>query len=237
MKSTSSSHGFTRTELVVALVVAGAFIFILSEGTICLGPPLIKSQMTQALNNAKQIHLATFSMAADRISTGEKGIGWPGDIVATGTMPCTVTSFIKVLVKNEYLKVDNLKLFAAPGITPFTGTDVNKFSAIPGKDNNCAFTVYCVQETDAADAIFLSTMNATLNVSDTTFTVDAKAQPFGDNGYVVFLKGGTGEIINLKRSPNPHVAEGVKLRKLIPKEIQKTPCKMALSGTSALMAE
>ena len=161
-------------------------------------------------------------MAADRISTGDKSIGWPGDLVASGTMPCNVTDFVKVLVKYDYLKTGDLKIFAAAGIRPFTDSDLNKFSAAPGEGNNCAFTVSCIQESDTSSAIFLSTVNATLNVSDTTYVLDARAVPFAKKGYVVFHRGGDGVILNANQAAKP--------------ALQGTPCKMALTGTAALRA-
>ena len=221
MKTTFPSHGFTRTELLVALVVLGVLIF--AWLAIPGGGCRVKGTQVQALCNAKQIHLATFCMAEDGIKTSNKALGWPGDLVSSRTMPCTVSSFVKVLVNNEYLKPNDLRIFGAAGIALFTGSDTNKFVATPGPGNNCAFTVYCIQQSDAADAIFLSTINATLDVSSTTFSIDAKAQPFGDKGYVIFHKGGDGQILRKEQAKKPN--------------LQGTPCKMAFSGTAALRPE
>ena len=219
MKRTFPKDGFTWIELLVVLTVL-AVLASLAMPTI--GTGLVRGPMTQALADARQIHFAAFSMANDRIN-GDNSVGWPGDLVSSGTMLCTVSSFVKVLVKNDYLKPADLQIFAAQGITQFKGSDVNQFCATRGPNNNCAFTVFCVQASDAANAIFLSTINATLDVSSTTFSIDAKAQPFGDKGYVVFHKGGDGTIFRKNQSNKPN--------------LQGTPCKMALSGTAALRAE
>ena len=191
---------------------------------VVLAIPLIQNNLksgydTNALINEKQIHLATFAMSTDRISTGDKSIGWPGDLVASGTMPRTVSDFIKVIVKNDYLKIGNLKVFAAPEVTPFTGLDINQFSPT----NHCGYTIYCAQEEDASNAIFLSTRNATLNVSNTTFSLKAIRVPYGDKGYVIFRRGGDGAILTKNQASIP--------------TLQGSPCKMALSGTAALQAK
>ena len=220
MKPTQPPRAITVIELLVVLC-ALAVLFSLSIPKV--GTGLVRSPMTQALSNAKQIHLATYSMANDGLATGDKSIGWPGDLVASGSMPCRVTDFVKLLVHNNYLRPGDLKLFAAEGITPFHGPDATNFRATPGPDNNCAFTVYCVQASDTSSAIFLSTINATMNISSATFAVNSNADPFGDKGYVIFHKGGDGAIYRKQQTDKP-IPQGV-------------PCKMALAGTAALRAE
>lgn len=225
MKTNSNRHGFTRTELVVVGVVAILWSLALPAD---MGHE--KGAWVQALSNEKQIYLATLSMEADRISNKDESVGWPGDLVASGTMGCKVTDFVKLLVNKDYLEPRDLRVFAAVGITQFSGSDANLFSATPGPNNNCAYTIYCVQESDTSSSIFLSTINATLNVSSTTFAINPKAAPFGDKVYVIFHKDGSsailkasGTIFNKPQATNP--------------TLQGTLCKMALSGTAALRAE
>lgn len=216
MNNNPHPSGITLIEILVVLCV---FAVLASLAIPAMPGGLRKGPLTQALNNAKQIHLATFNMATDRISADDKSIGWPGDLVASGTIPCTVSDFVKVLVNNNYLKIGDLKIFAAAGVTPFKETNLNQFSPV----SNCAFTIYCIQESDNADAVFLTTRNAILNVSNTTFSLDPNSVPFGDKGYVVFHKGGDGAVLNKSQASNP--------------KLQGSPCKMALSGTAALQAK
>ena len=216
MKNNPPPSGITLIEILVVLCV---FAVLASLAIPAMPGGLRKGPLTQALNNAKQIHLATFNMATDRISADDKSIGWPGDLVASGTMPCTVSDFVKVLVNNNYLKIGDLKVFGTPGFPFLEGSDIAKFSPV----NNCAFRIYCIQESDNADAVFLTTRNAILNVSNTTFSLDPKSVPFGDKGYVVFHRGGDGAVLNKYQASNP--------------KLQGCPCKMALSGTAALQAK
>ena len=220
MKTTKLCRGITLVEMLVLLTVLAVLVSL----TFPFIDSLAKGQQMSVLSNAKQIHLATFNMIQDRISTNNKSIGWPGDLVASGTMPCTVTDFVKVLVKGDYLKLSDLKVFSAPGITPFTGTSINQFCAKPGSKNNCAFTIYCVQESDPANAIFISTLNATLDVSNTTFSLNPKAVPYGEAGFVLIHKGGDGAKYK-KSETTPAHSDRIEI-----------PCKMALSGTAALEA-
>ena len=220
MKNNPPPSGITLIEILVVLCVFAVLASLAIPAIfVPVGHAPIRGQMVQALNNEKQIHLASFNMATDRISADDKSIGWPGDLVASGTMPCTVTDFVKVLVNNNYLKIGDLKIFAAEGVTPFKGTDINQFSPV----NNCAFRIYCIQESDNADAVFLTTRNAILNVSNTTFSLDPNSVPFGDKGYVVFHRGGDGAVLNKNQGSIP--------------KFQGSPCKMALSGTATLHAK
>jgi len=212
MKKIKSLLAFTLIELLVVISI----IAILASLTIpAIIGALTKGQMTQALSNERQIYLATFSMSTDRISTGDASIGWPGDLAtASGNTAAvtTVTEFVETLVQNNYLKAGDLKIFAAAGVTPFTGTFTSgtagtlgtldsTWDANPadGTKCTCAYTIYTVQESDAASSVFLATNNAAMVNSGTTactFTLTATTSPFGSKGFVLFHRGGDGAILS-----------------------------------------
>jgi len=201
MKKILSSLAFTLIEL---LVVISIIAILASLAIPAITSALVKGQMTQALNNEKQIHLATFNMSTDRVSTGDSSIGWPGDLMTSASNQVkTVGGFVKVLVDNNYLKPGDLKVFAAAGVTPYTGNSLATtpfLSKATGATNN-AYTIYGVTEADGASAIFLSTINATIAVDSATdatchFTLDTAKTPFGDKGYVIFHRGGDGIILS-----------------------------------------
>jgi len=190
--------GFTLIEmLVVIAIIATIAAFALPAIT----GALTRGQLTQAVSNARQVHLATFSMATDGTQTGDAKYGWPGDLAAAAA-PNTITTvpqFVQRLVDNDYLKPGDLKVFAASGISPWNGTyapppDANSagtLSPLFDGTKNCAFKIYKVKDSDAADSIFLATKNFSKTGSAST-AVNSTAAPFGDKGFVIFHKGGDG---------------------------------------------
>src|SRR5689334_3078056 len=117
-----SLSGFTLIEmLVVIAIIATIAAFALPAIT----GAQTRAQLTQAVSNARQIYLATFSMATDGTQTGDAKYGWPGDLNASTDATVkisTITDFVLRLVDNDYLKSGDLKVFAASGVTPWNGT-------------------------------------------------------------------------------------------------------------------
>ncbi len=196
-----SPAGFTLVEmLVVIAIIATIAAFALPAIT----GALTKAQLTQSVSNARQIYLATFQMATDGTQTGDAKFAWPGDLAASqdgNVQITTVSDFVTRLVDNDYLKAGDLKVFAAPGITPWNGTytkpiDANsKGNFAPPFDGNtnCAFKVYKVSERDPSNVIFLATKNFSYSGNPNT-AINTNAAPFGDKGFVVFHKGGDGAV-------------------------------------------
>ena len=192
-----SVAAFTLIEmLVVIAIIATIAAFALPAIT----GALTRGQLAQAVSNARQIHLATFAMTTDGTQTGDAKYGWPGDLFVAAVKPVTtVPAFVQRLVDNDYLKSGDLKVFAAPGITPWSGTytkpaDANSdgaFSPVFDGDKNCGFKIYKVKDTDPGNAIFLATKNFSYSSNPTT-AISSTATPFGDKGFVVFHKGGDG---------------------------------------------
>jgi len=196
-----SLAAFTLVEmLVVIAIIATIAAFALPAIT----GALTKAQLTQSVSNARQIYLATFQMATDGTQTGDAKYGWPGDLAASTDATVGITSvsdFVTRLVDNDYLKAGDLKVFAAPGITPWNGiytkpVDANsKGSFAPRFDGttNCAFKIYKVTDKDPSNAIFLATKNFTYS-GNTNTAINNTAAPFGDKGFVIFHKGGDGAV-------------------------------------------
>ena len=194
-----SSAGFTLIEMLVVIAII-AVIAAFAVPAITGG--LTRGQLIQAVNNSKQIHLATLNMANDGSQTGDSRYGWPGDL-ATATDAnvkiTTVSDFVQRLVDNDYLKPGDLKVFATPGITPWNGTytppadATSKGSLSPPFDGtkNCAFKIYKATDRDGGNTLFLATKNYTYTDQAAT-AINANAAPFGDKGFVVYHKGGDG---------------------------------------------
>lgn len=193
-----SRNAFTLIEmLVVIAIIATIAAFALPAIT----GALTRGQLTQAVSNARQVHLSTFQMATDGTQTGDAKYGWPGDLAASSDASVqisTVKDFVLRLVDNDYLKPGDLKIFAAPGVTPWNGT----YTAPTGTgtvgaftpdftDSNCAFKIYKARDNDGGNSIFLATKNFTYT-SIPANAIDPNKTPFGDKGFVVFHKGGDG---------------------------------------------
>src|SRR3954470_1365340 len=118
-----SLAAFTLVEmLVVIAIIATIAAFALPAIT----GALTRGQLAQTVNNERQIYLATFAMTTDGTQTGDAKYAWPGDLAQNTTDPtvtiATVGDFVQRLVDNDYLKSGDLKVFAAPGVTPWVGT-------------------------------------------------------------------------------------------------------------------
>jgi hypothetical protein len=103
-----------------------------------------KLWFAQAKQNAGSIHIVT-------MSTG----GWPGDLKARGVIK-TIADFAEVLVRNGALKANDLRVFAGPGFKPYKGKlDASGHLDPPFTDENCAYRIYLVRDSDPANTIFL----------------------------------------------------------------------------------
>ena len=205
-----SLNAFTLVEmLVVIAIIATIAAFALPAIT----GALVRGQLAQAVSNARQVHLATFAMTTDGTQTGDAKYAWPGDLAANTTdatvTVTTVGDFVTRLVDNDYLKAGDLKIFAAPGVTPWTGTytkpadatSKGSFSPAFSGSTNCAFKIYKVTDRDPGNTIFLATKNFSYSSNSNT-AISSTATPFGDKGFVIFHKGGDGTFYKKQQATN-----------------------------------
>jgi prepilin-type N-terminal cleavage/methylation domain-containing protein len=181
MKSLRRSlRAFTLIELLVVISI----IAILAALAIPqVAGALTKGQLTQTLNNARQLQMATQTMAMDSFTTGD-GPGWPGDAQGGGNWEV----FCNDLTNGRYLtSSDLLKLVGAPGVQVGTAFP-------PAKS---ALQVYPVKENSPSDAIFISTFNWS-----SFQELSPDAVPYGDKGFVVFRKAGDGSVYLARQATN-----------------------------------
>jgi len=175
MKTFSPSlRAFTLIEL---LVVISIIAILASLAIPAVTGALTRGQMTQTLNNARQLHLATQTMSIDTTAAGGDGVSW----TMSNNTKLGVSDFSSALIEGRYLTAKDLKkLYSAPGVnapeTNFSG-------------NNIALSIMQTTESSASDQPFVITKNwANINTGLTTNA------PYGDKGFILFRKGGDGGI-------------------------------------------
>jgi prepilin-type N-terminal cleavage/methylation domain-containing protein len=174
----SASKGFTLIELLVVIAII-AILAALAVPQIAAA--LTKGQLTQTLNNARQIHIATLRMTTDASVTPDPKLGWPGDVTDISTL----SGFVERLVEYKYIDRGDIKsLFYAPGVKAYRGTG-------PFDKENSAFDIYPVKDTDVSQVIYIATRNYEFGVP-----LKPTQSPYGNKGAVLFRKGGEGVIIN-----------------------------------------
>lgn len=167
-------HGFTLIEL---LVVISIIAILASLAIPAVTGALTRGQMTQTLNNARQLHLQTQTMTIDSTTTGT-GWQWTYDGTNVGTVP----TFLQALINDKYFTDSEMrKIMTAPGVVP----PVTGFSA-----QTIAFTIFQTQDSSASESPFVVTKNwKSIKVG-----ADKDTQPYGNKGFVLFRKGGDGAI-------------------------------------------
>jgi len=178
-KVPTSLRAFTLIEL---LVVISIIAILASLAIPAVTGALTRGQLTQTLNNARQLHMATQTMAIDSFTAGD-GPGWPGD-----TEGVSWGGFCEGLTNGRYLTESDLKkVVSAPGVR--VGTS---FPPSPS-----ALQVYPVRENSPGDAIFISTQNW-----DSFSELKTDSVPYGDKGFVIFRKGGDGNVFQANQATN-----------------------------------
>jgi len=179
MKSLRHSlRGFTLIEL---LVVISIIAILASLAIPAVTGALTRGQITSALNNARQLVLASQTVALDSFTTGDTNMpGWPGS-----------NSFSKWATD-----------LTNAGISP---SDLRKLLSAPGKQcddsfsaGSAAFKVYGVIDSDPGDMIFITTANW-----DAANPGPPTGEPFQDKGFVVYRKGGDGSMYRPAQATNP----------------------------------
>lgn len=193
---TRSLQAFTLIEL---LVVISIIAILASLSIPAVTGALTRGQMTQTLNNARQLHLQTQTMTIDTTTSGF-GWSWTYD----GTNPGSLSGFCTALISNNYLTAAELrKIFTAPGVTPPAGS--SSFTA-----NNVAFKIMQTKDSDPSENIFAVTKNWSGG------GLEKDTQPYGTKGFVLMRKGGDGSVFTRATDATSSNVIGTNISQLSP---------------------
>ena len=168
-----SLRAFTLIEL---LVVISIIAILASLAIPAVTGALTRGQMTQTLNNARQLHLATQTMSIDTTAAGGDGVSWT---YSTNTNALSVENFSAALIDGRYLTANDLrKMYSAPGVS----VNSTNFSA-----DTIAFKIMATSESSPSDQAFVVTKNWVSMQSGL-----GSNAPYGDKGFILFRKGGDG---------------------------------------------
>jgi type II secretory pathway pseudopilin PulG len=171
-----SSAGFTRTELVVVIVIIAVILFLAWPA---FTNALTKRDLTRTMNNGRELYLAAFQMATDGAAKSDASLAWPGDYPAN-----SLAEYCSRLVEKDYLKPADLqRMLSAPGAAcTITASGSLATATLTGKS---ALKIYRVKGVDPSNTIFVASSNY---IYDTE--LNSNVVPFGDAGFVVVRKSG-----------------------------------------------
>lgn len=172
--------GLTLFEILVLLVLL-LILASLSLPAVSVG--LTKSLPAHALNNMKQMQMATRQMAIDN---GELGlpVGW----TCSNNTPLTREQWKRAILSGHYLCESDLqKLLSVTFDRRFIGS-----KTIPE-----GFDVFAVTGTDPEDTLLFATKNWHVSKDQ-----KLAGEPFGTSLFVVMRKGGSGSILQAEQASN-----------------------------------
>jgi prepilin-type N-terminal cleavage/methylation domain-containing protein len=192
LKVRERSGAFTLIELLVVI----AIIAILAALAVpALTSALNKAQMTGTMNNAHQLYLAQFQMSNDATATGASNMGWPGDMIASGTIAVSdFTAYLNVLLQNGYLKAGDIaRLMNAPGgnyVPAINWAASPPVLSGPGA-GDAGIKAYAVGDADSINCIFAASHNYIYNTALVPpDSATGAGIPYGQKGFIVVKKGG-----------------------------------------------
>lgn len=168
--------GITLVEVVVCVVI-GLFLCLLAIPPVTSGSP--KTPLLASLSNLRQLQLTCEQLAIDGATTGDTNLAWPGHYTSYGAW---VTNVVPAYLSTN----DFCKIVSAPGLTVPSGR-------LPRMDAT-AIRLYAVGSESPTNAVLLTSANFT-NTPTGGEALNPSAKPFGNKGFVVFRKGGSGSVL------------------------------------------
>jgi prepilin-type N-terminal cleavage/methylation domain-containing protein len=188
---TRAKRAFTLIELLVVIAIIGILAGFAIPG---IGNAITQAQLTQAINNVKQLHTIAMQMSLDASTTGSDRIGWPANITNPAA-PSNASAYYTVMQENEYISPRELvRIVVAAGVPVFSGANTNSGAVTIPSQNN-AYRIGFVSDSDPGSAIFAVTKNKQLPWGTGALTTQS---PFGEKGFVFIRKNGEAQKMNKK---------------------------------------
>lgn len=195
MRRARAARNLLKVVAITASVLAALFVLALVALPLLLMDvnSLEKGQMTQTLSNFRQLQLATEIMQADGIATKDSALAWPGDAGAS------FSAWIQNLVPSYLSTNDAAKLLSVP---------VRQLprDRLPAREDSLVL-LYAVSSNSPPNTVFLSTANFT-NTPTGGLPLGKDTKPYGDKGFVVMSKDGSGRILRAKNVGNTNLIGG-----------------------------
>ncbi len=175
--------GFTLIELLVVIAIIAMLAAILVPA---VNRALISAAMVQTVSNGANIYKSAFAGQMDDVVLGGGYSSWPepGDLPGD-----TSTEFFINLVTSGVMSV-SYDFFSARGLNAVKSTDEGEFRSEAGNAN--AWNLVLGLNNAKEGTTFLFTQNAEVTTLPTTDSeITLSGQPFGEDGMVVVLKGGS----------------------------------------------
>lgn len=173
------SRGITLLEVVIALIVI-AVLASLSIPAVSVG--LVKDGMTRALNNMRQLQLATAQMSVDHEADGNP-VRW----TCSNNTPLTLDQWKSALLDGYLSEADLKKMLSVKVDRPIFGNKII----------TNAFHVFAVSGSDAEATVLFATKNWHGPSGG-----EISGEPYGKKGFAVMRKGGDAMILQARYSTN-----------------------------------
>jgi len=186
-------RGVTLLEILVVLSLIG-LLAALCIPSVYIGAS--KAQMTGPLSNMKQLHLATRQMTLER-DVDKNPVRW----TCSNTTPLTLDQWKKALSPDYLSEADLKKLLSVKVDRRFIGT----------KTIDEGINVFAVTAADPDDTLLFATKNW-----HGPNAKELSGEPYGTRAFVVFTKGGDGQVLLQRQIANLSLIGGGGMHNYLP---------------------